>query len=136
MNYASFIKKNNVSLRLEPLLWLRLEGLLVLMTSVACYRALHGPWWALLLGFLADLSFVAYLAGPRAGAHAYNLLHALVVPVALGLLGWTWHLPLALLIALIWSAHIGFDRLFGYGLKYPDAFEHTHLTPTRAGHTA
>ncbi|WP_424949822.1 DUF4260 family protein [Deinococcus sp.] len=121
------MKKNTVSLYLEPVLWLRLEGLLVLAASVVAYRALNGPWWGLLLGFLADLSFVAYLAGPRAGGNGYNLIHALVLPLALGLLGWELHLPLALLIALIWTAHIGLDRLFGYGLKYPDAFGRTHL---------
>ncbi len=30
-------------------------------------------------------------------------------------------------IALIWAAHIGFDRLVGYGLKYSEAFGATHL---------
>ena len=30
-------------------------------------------------------------------------------------------------IALIWGAHIGIDRLFGYGLKYPTGFKDTHL---------
>ncbi|HEY2386937.1 MAG TPA: DUF4260 family protein, partial [Candidatus Binatia bacterium] len=29
--------------------------------------------------------------------------------------------------ALIWLAHIGMDRLLGYGLKYPTSFHHTHL---------
>lgn len=127
------MKKNSVSLVAGPLPWLRLEGLLLLALSVTAYRNLGGPWWGLLLGFLADLSFAAYLMGPRAGAHVYNLLHALVVPLALGLLGWAFHLPLAVLVALVWSAHIGLDRLLGYGLKYPDAFWHTHLTPADEG---
>jgi hypothetical protein len=35
--------------------------------------------------------------------------------------------PLLLSLALIWVAHIGFDRLLGYGLKYATAFGHTHL---------
>jgi hypothetical protein len=30
-------------------------------------------------------------------------------------------------IAIIWAAHIGFDRALGYGLKYPTAFSDTHL---------
>ena len=30
-------------------------------------------------------------------------------------------------LALIWSAHIGFDRLIGYGLKYSTGFKETHL---------
>ncbi len=32
-----------------------------------------------------------------------------------------------LAIGLIWSAHIGMDRMFGYGLKYSRAFKDTHL---------
>jgi hypothetical protein len=30
-------------------------------------------------------------------------------------------------IALIWLAHVGFDRALGYGLKYATAFGDTHL---------
>jgi len=30
-------------------------------------------------------------------------------------------------ISLIWIAHIGIDRVLGYGLKYPTAFKDTHL---------
>jgi hypothetical protein len=29
--------------------------------------------------------------------------------------------------ALIWTAHIGVDRLLGFGLKYPTRFQDTHL---------
>ena len=32
-----------------------------------------------------------------------------------------------LMWALIWAAHIGFDRALGYGLKYPTSFGETHL---------
>jgi hypothetical protein len=32
-----------------------------------------------------------------------------------------------LLIAMIWLAHIGFDRALGYGLKYASGFGFTHL---------
>jgi hypothetical protein len=32
---------------------------------------------------------------------------------------------------LIWTAHIGFDRMLGYGLKYPTRFKDTHLNPNR-----
>ncbi|MBD9376579.1 DUF4260 family protein [Pseudoxanthomonas sp. PXM04] len=30
-------------------------------------------------------------------------------------------------IALIWLAHVGFERAPGYGLKYESGFAHTHL---------
>ena len=38
-----------------------------------------------------------------------------------------WDSDTAVQIALIWLAHIGFDRLLGYGLKYPTGFKDTHL---------
>ena len=34
---------------------------------------------------------------------------------------------LLLLLALIWLAHIGMDRLLGYGLKYSSGFKDTHI---------
>jgi hypothetical protein len=34
-------------------------------------------------------------------------------------------------IALIWTAHISFDRALGYGLKYFSAFGDTHLGQLR-----
>jgi hypothetical protein len=37
------------------------------------------------------------------------------------------HRPSLTPIALIWAAHIGFDRLVGYGLKYGTGFKETHL---------
>jgi Domain of unknown function (DUF4260) len=122
------MKTNTVRLWPTLLIWLRLEGLMLLLMSVFAYRALGGAWSWLLLGFLADLSFAAYWAGPRIGAAAYNLVHACVLPVTLGLAGWFLGSPLAVLAALIWSAHLGLDRLAGYGLKFPDGFHHTHLT--------
>ena len=30
-------------------------------------------------------------------------------------------------LASIWAAHIGFDRMLGYGLKYTSGFNDTHL---------
>ncbi len=30
-------------------------------------------------------------------------------------------------VGLIWLGHVGFDRLVGYRLKYPDPFQHTPL---------
>ena len=30
-------------------------------------------------------------------------------------------------LTIIWLAHIGFDRVLGYGIKYETAFKDTHL---------
>jgi hypothetical protein len=110
-------------------IWLRVEGLLVLLLAAYLYGRAAGSW--LLFGalfFVPDVSFAGYLAGPRAGAAFYNAAHSYAGPLvcALALLVVT---PTAgrLPLVLIWAAHVGFDRALGYGLKYPTAFRDTHL---------
>lgn len=112
-----------------PRLVLRLEGAAVLAACAGAYGAVGGGWWLFAIRFLApDLAFLGYLAGPRVGAAAYNATHSLLGPLALGAAGvWGW--PALLPLALIWGAHLGFDRLLAYGLKYGAAFGHTHLGP-------
>jgi Domain of unknown function (DUF4260) len=68
-----------------------------------------------------------YLAGPRFGSYAYNLGHSTPLPAAVVAIGWWQEKPLVLALGLVWLAHIGIDRLLGYGLKYDDRFQHTHL---------
>jgi hypothetical protein len=107
---------------------LRLEGLTLFVGMVVLYGAWEGSWWVFALLFLApDLSFLAYLAGPRAGALVYNAAHSYMAPVALMTLGFGFAAPLTLSVAMIWLAHIGFDRALGYGLKYAAGFGFTHL---------
>lgn len=111
-----------------PRLLLRLEGAVLLIAALVAYSTTHQPWWLVPLTILVpDLSAVGYLGGPRLGSRVYNLGHFTLLPaVALGVAWWqTQHLFLAL--ALVWLAHIGMDRLLGYGLKYGDRFQHTHL---------
>ena len=110
----------------RPRLWLRLEALAVLVVATLLYARGGHSWLQFALLFLApDLSFAAYLAGTRVGAIAYNLLHSYVGPLLLAAVSLATDRSPA--IALIWVAHIGFDRLLGYGLKYPTAFVDTHL---------
>ncbi|MFO0685884.1 MAG: DUF4260 domain-containing protein [Sandaracinus sp.] len=78
--------------------------------------------------FLApDLAFLGYLAGPRLGAIAYNTTHSTLGYAGLAALGVVLGAPTLLALALIGVAHVGFDRMLGYGLKYGSAFGHTHL---------
>jgi hypothetical protein len=106
---------------------IRLEGLAILAVSCVLFAHLSGHWVLFAMLFLApDLAFIVFFAGPRAGAFAYNLTHSLIGPAILALVG-VGYLPGALPIALIWIAHIGFDRCIGYGLKYSSAFGDTHL---------
>lgn len=109
-------------------LLLRLEGLTLLAGMVVLYATWGGSWGIFALLFLApDLSFIAYLAGPRAGAIVYNAAHSYMAPMALMTLGFGFAAPLTLSIAMIWLGHIGFDRALGYGLKYSAGFGFTHL---------
>jgi hypothetical protein len=107
---------------------LRLEGLTLLAGTTTLYALWGGPWWLYaVLFFVPDLSFAAYLAGPKIGAWAYNAVHSTIIPMAMLTIGFGFAPPWVLSTALIWLAHIGFDRALGYGLKYSAGFGFTHL---------
>lgn len=111
-----------------PRLLLRVEGLAVLLLSLHFYNELGGEWLLFALLFLTpDLSMLGYLSGPAAGAITYNLAHTYLFPCVLAAIGMMIGQPSLYPLALIWSAHIGFDRLIGYGLKYSTGFKETHL---------
>ena len=107
---------------------LRLEGLALFAGMTLLYAVWGGSWWLYFILFLApDLSFIAYLSGPRFGAMIYNAMHSYLIPVPLMTLGFGLEAPLLLSIAIIWLSHIGFDRALGYGMKYSAGFGFTHL---------
>ena len=109
-------------------LWLRTEGLAALVLSVLLYQHSGRSWW-LFFGLLLipDLSMIPYLLNPRAGGVSYNIVHSYVLPLSLAILAMAFHRAAALPFLYIWTAHIGLDRVLGYGLKYADAFGRTHL---------
>lgn len=108
--------------------FLRLEGLAVLAAAVAMYAHVGRGWGLFALLFLApDLSMLGYLAGPRVGAWTYNLAHTYVAPLVLAAAALPLKAPVAGAVALVWLAHLGFDRMLGYGLKLPTSFQDTHL---------
>lgn len=112
-----------------PSLLLRLEGLAIAVLALSFGFTQGLSWLLLLVLFLApDIAMLGYLAGNKVGAIAYNAAHTLVVPMAVFGVGWWTGSDLAVSIACVWVAHIGFDRCIGYGLKYPSAFKHTHLS--------
>jgi Domain of unknown function (DUF4260) len=112
----------------KPKFLLHLEGAVVLFAACVCFHHLHGSWlWFALLILTPDFFMLAYLANKSLGAALYNLGHTYTAPPLLisGLLlagqgAYVW-------LGLIWLAHIGADRMFGYGLKYQTAFKDTHL---------
>jgi hypothetical protein len=111
-----------------PKLLLRIEGAAIFIFALIAYSRTGQSWWLFVLLFLApDLSMLAYFANARIGAACYNFVHTLSLPIALFCAGLLLHLSFALVLATIWFAHIGFDRLLGYGLKYASDFRDTHL---------
>ena len=112
----------------RPALLLRLEGAAAIIVTVALYRELGLSWWLfVLLCLLPDLSLLAYFGGTRLGARVYNVVHTYTLPAGLWVLGFWSERGWVMGVALIWAAHIGFDRLIGFGLKYPAVFKPTHM---------
>ncbi|WP_067838309.1 DUF4260 domain-containing protein [Amphibacillus sediminis] len=107
---------------------LHLEGLALLLLSVYFYGQTDYNWLLfLILLFSPDLFMLGYLINQKMGAIFYNLIHTYISAVALILAGLILSIDLALALGLILSAHIGLDRLCGFGLKYHTRFKDTHF---------
>ena len=114
---------------------IQIEGLAVCAAAVLVYFRAECSWREFAVLFLVpDLSMLGYLAGPRIGAITYNAAHSYIGPALLAAAGLGTGNPMTFPIVLIWVAHIGFDRMLGFGLKYSTGFGHTHLG--RIGKTA
>ena len=109
---------------------LHLEGAGVFVLSVFAFHWSHGNWLQFASLFLVpDLSMVGYIANARVGTIMYNAVHTYVGPLALAGYSFAAGHPIALALSFISIAHIGFDRMLGYGLKYPTRFKDTHPEP-------
>ena len=134
---------------------LKLEELFLLGLALFLFCELDYGWGAsqyALLFLTPDLpaknagigmSMIGYLMSPRVGAWtlrhgfdklnptaqggAYNLIHHKGLSVALYVLGYLLAIPWLMFAGTLLLGHSSFDRVFGYGLKYPDAFQNTHL---------
>lgn len=114
----------------RPDVLLRLEGLAALILGCVAYQSVYpGHWGMFALLFLApDVSLLGYVrSAGKSSAAFYNLVHSYLLPLVLGLLAWKQGLPVAGQLALIWLAHVSFDRCIGYGLKFPEEFRNTHI---------
>jgi hypothetical protein len=111
-----------------PWVLMRVEGAVLLVLSVLLYWLNGGSWVLFGLLFLApDLSMLGYVVGARVGAGVYNVFHTYALPAVLTTYGLVGGSTAAVSLALIWLAHIGMDRMLGYGLKYSGGFKDTHL---------
>jgi hypothetical protein len=107
---------------------LKLEEVGLVALSIFLFSELAYAWWvypALLLA--PDLGMIGYAFGPRVGAAAYNTTHHKGLAALFIIGGMLYGLPALALVGVIMLGHSSLDRILGYGLKYPDAFQHTHL---------
>jgi hypothetical protein len=109
-------------------IFLHLEGMAVLALCLYLYGSLQFSWILFLVVlFLPDISMVGYAFNHNTGAKVYNLFHTYIISILLVISGLFLSNSSILAIGLIWTAHIGMDRMLGYGLKYPTNFKDTHL---------
>ena len=106
----------------------------LLASAIAVFVSVDAGWWVFpIFAIGPDLAFLAGIGQtgtlqhgqmPSRAVPAYNALHRIWGPLALGVLAAAGLLPSALLVgALVWAFHIFFDRTLGYGLRTPDGFQ-------------
>jgi hypothetical protein len=106
----------------------RFEGAAILIAALYFYGHFNLNWlWFVLLLFSVDVFMLGYLAGNRTGAFVYNYGHSLVIPPVLLIAGSLKSSNVLIALGLIWFAHIGLDRMLGFGLKLESGFKDTNL---------
>ncbi|WP_192349346.1 DUF4260 domain-containing protein [Algoriphagus sp. Y33] len=107
---------------------LKLEEAAIFLLSIYLFSILDFAWWwfpALLL--VPDIGMIGYLFSPKVGAFIYNLFHHRLAAAGVACYGLVFENEYWILAGIILFAHISFDRMMGYGLKFNDSFHHTHL---------
>ena len=111
-----------------PGLLLRVEGVAVFAAALG--MTMHQGYslgWFFALLLWPDVAILFYGINTKVGSVAYNILHNYLLPLGLLCFAVVTTAPLWMQFSLIWLGHIGMDRAFGYGLKYPTHFKATHL---------
>ena len=107
---------------------LKIEELAQFILGIFLFSQLdYAWWWFLVLILTPDIGAIGYLINTKIGALTYNIFHHKAIVIIVGLVGFYFNSPLLILIGVILFSHAALDRIFGYGLKYPDSFKNTHL---------
>jgi len=107
---------------------LKSEEAMMFALSLLLFYQLHFSWmWFWVLFLAPDLGALGYLVNSKTGAFTYNLLHHKGVAVVIYLIGINFASAQLEFAGILLFAHSSFDRILGYGLKYPDGFNYTHL---------
>lgn len=115
-------KKMSISIKLE-------EAAITAISIYFLYQHSLGLsiWLWMLLFFSPDISMLGYVLNTKIGAFSYNLFHHRGIALAIVAFGFYTQQEIWTTIGILLFAHSSFDRMLGYGLKYDDAFKHTHL---------
>lgn len=101
---------------------------LAICIAALYYQPIHIAWYLWPIVFLLpDVSMIGYLINTTIGGICYNIAHHKAIAGLCIALGFYLHLPILFFIGLVLYGHSCFDRVLGYGLKYMDSFQHTHL---------
>lgn len=107
---------------------LKLEELAQFILGIVLFSQLDFVWWYFpVLILLPDIGMFGYIFNTKVGAFVYNLFHNKAIGIAFILFGMFYFGEIFTLIGIILFSHSAMDRIFGYGLKYPDSFKNTHL---------
>lgn len=105
-----------------------LEEIAMFLLALFAFHYLSFSWWVFPALLLApDLSMIGYAINSKVGAILYNIVHHKALAIAIFMVGFYLSSSILQLTGVILFAHSSMDRAFGYGLKYFNAFSHTHL---------
>ena len=111
-----------------PNIFLRIEGFVLFIIASIMFFNQNGSWILYIaLLFLPDIGMTGYIMNTKLGAITYNLFHTTSIPLILLIIFFVTQQYSLLIFGFVWLAHIGMDRVAGFGLKYTDNFKHTHI---------
>lgn len=106
----------------------RIENGVAFAISFYIYIQLDFPIWLFFVLLLVpDITMIGYTINKKIGAVVYNFGHSFILPLLFALAYFYFLKDYLLIISIIWLAHIFMDRLLGFGLKYKDSFNETHI---------
>ena len=107
---------------------LKLEELAQFLFGIFLFTQLDYEWWWFLALILTpDIGMLGYIINNKVGAIFYNIFHHKGLALLILIIGMYQQISLLELIGIILFSHSAMDRMLGYGLKYSDSFQNTHL---------
>lgn len=107
---------------------LKIEELAQFILGIVLFSLLDfSGWWFPALILIPDIGMLGYLINSRIGAATYNIFHHKGIAIGVMLAGYYLSMPILSLVGIILFSHSAMDRMFGYGLKFADSFNNTHL---------